>query len=113
MQPEIQSINQELDRVVTNFKEKAVKRATTASNKKRKRPKSFKKKKQFTFLDTYITDQYNDYKRRETQNHLIKMKLYKEIGMPPLPKTEKVNAETLETEQSKTKDTSQPIKIEK
>ena len=75
--------------------------------KKRKRPRSSKKKRSFNFLDNYVTEQYNEYKRKASQNHLIKVKMYKEIGMPPLPVSEKRRSGTIDNRQPSGQDDKQ------
>ena len=61
----------------------------------------FRKRKTFNFLDNYVTEQFKEYKKKENENHFIKMNLYKEIGIPPLPKSEKKCAELLNKESEK------------
>lgn len=90
IRPNIKTIDNEVDQIITGFtggRTSNTKRSSTKS-KKRKRPKSYKKKNSFNFLDNYVTEQYKQYKRKESHNNLIKAKIYKEIGITPLPTSE-------------------------
>lgn len=94
-------MNVEIKNMVSSKNDKYSKRPVSSWNKKHRRPKSYKKRKTFNFLDNYVTEQFKEYKKKESENHLIKMNLYKEIGMPPLPKSEKKWAELLKNNQEK------------
>lgn len=50
--------------------------------------------------------------KKQAQNHLVKMKLYKEIGMPPLPIRDNKRRETSEPKQMTTQDKTDPEKSE-
>ena len=80
---------------------RGTKRRPISRSKKRKKTKSNKKKK-FSFMNNYITEQYNEIKRKESQNNFIKMKLYKEIGIPPLPIGDRKKSVTLSRRASTT-----------
>lgn len=36
-----------------------------------------------------MTEQYKEYKRKESEHNIVKAKIYKEIGIPPLPLSDK------------------------
>jgi hypothetical protein len=110
IRPKIKTIDTEINQIVGLIETGNAAKRSASREKKRKRPKSFKKRKPFNFLDNYVTEKYNQYKRQESENHLIKMKLYKEIGMPPLPLSGKVNSVTEDNRQPPTQDTS-PIEV--
>lgn len=81
-------------------------RRPISRSKKRKKPKSKShKKRKFSFLNNYVNEQYNELKRKESQNEFLKLKLYQEIGIPPLPKAEERQAATIDRRNS-TRDTS-------
>jgi hypothetical protein len=50
--------------------------------------------------------------KKQAHNHLIKMKLYKEIGMPPLPVRDNKRSETSEPKQMTTQDRTDQEKSE-
>lgn len=85
----IGTIDREINQIIAGFGGTKVVKRPSSSSRKRRRPKSYKKKKTLNFLDNYVTEQYNEYKRKESYNNIIKHKLYKEMGMPPLPIHEK------------------------
>jgi hypothetical protein len=87
IRPNIKTIDHELNQIMTGFsgiKANNTKRPTSKS-RKRRRPKSYKKKRSFNFLDNYVTEQYKEYRRKESHNNLRKTKTHKQIGIPPLP----------------------------
>jgi hypothetical protein len=57
----------------------------TSKSRKRIRPKSYRKKRSFNFLDNYVTEQYKEYKRKESRQNLRKTKTHKQNGIPSLP----------------------------
>lgn len=60
---------------------------------------------------TWLSNTMNTNKK-QAHNHLIKMKLYKEIGMPPLPVRDNKRSETSEPKQMTTQDRTDQEKSE-
>mgnify|MGYP006945887046 FL=1 len=81
-----------------------VKRSASSKSKRRKRPKSYKKIRSDQFLDKYVTEQYKEYKRKESENNIVKAKIYKEIGIPPLPLSDKPSVNADDRRNAKTQD---------
>lgn len=96
IKPIFQTIGNEMKNIGTGIPGFKPTKRPVSKYKRRKRPRSSKKKRSFNFLDNYVTEQYNEYKRKASQNHLIKVKMYKEIGMPPLPVSDKRKSSTID-----------------
>lgn len=77
--------------------------------KNTKDPSPIKRERPLTFLTITLQSSSKSTNKKENENHLIKMNLYKEIGMPPLPKSEKKWAELLK---NNTEIPTQPFKAE-
>mmetsp|Transcript_23454 Transcript_23454/g.23414 ORF Transcript_23454/g.23414 Transcript_23454/m.23414 type:complete len:99 (-) Transcript_23454:105-401(-) len=53
-------------------------------------------------MNNYINEQYKELQKKESQNTFIKMQLYKEIGIPPLPIGERKQSMTVDRRVSST-----------
>jgi len=90
-----------LDTEKFEFGFKATRKRPITRSKKRKKTKSSKRKK-FSFMNNYINEQYKELQKKESQNTFIKMQLYKEIGIPPLPIGERKQSMTVDRRVSST-----------
>ena len=85
--------------IVFKLSSKEPNKRTITRSRKRKRTKS-NKKRSSNFLNNFVAEQYKEYKRKESMNNFIKMKLYNEIGIPPLAREQNKQTATLDHRKS-------------